>query len=353
MNLKEIAEKIGANIYCADGTRNLDSVEINAIKPLQDAGEGDLSFITSARWFHLVKDKVSERLRIGEITAVIVGKEDPEMGSIQLVHNDPRKAMALTSQLFHKVEHSQTGVSEQAWIHQAAKIESGAIIYPYAFIDDGAEVKKGVVIYPFVSIGKGCIVDEGTVIYSSAVLMYGTKVGKRCIIHGGAVLGGDGFGFTPSSDGMVKIPQVGHVVIEDDVEIGPLATIDRAAFDKTIVRRGCKLDSQVHIGHNVDLGEHSMLCGQVGIAGSTKIGRRFIAAGQSGIGPSLEICDSVVLGPQTGLVKSVTEPGEYMGLPPLPMKQWRRNAVSLQKITELNKKVRDLEQKMEALMKSM
>ena len=165
-------------------------------------------------------------------------------------------------------------------------------------------------------------------------------IGAHTIIHSGAVIGSDGFGFEPSHEKIEKFMQIGSVQIGKNVEVGALCTIDRATFKKTKVGDGCKLDSQVHIGHNVDLGENSMLCGQVGLAGSSKIGKRFIAAGQVGIGPGLKIADHVTIGPKSGVIKSIEEKGDYIGMPAIQASIWRRQVLFLKKLPDIFKNIK-------------
>jgi UDP-3-O-[3-hydroxymyristoyl] glucosamine N-acyltransferase len=165
-------------------------------------------------------------------------------------------------------------------------------------------------------------------------------------------LGADGFGFAPTKEGLEKIPQRGKVVLEDEVEVGALTTIDRATFEETRIRKGSKLDSHVHVGHNVDLGERSMLSAFTGIAGSTKIGKGFIAAGQAGVGPGLEIGDHIVVGAQAGLVTSESEPGEYFGMPASRGKHWHKQMLALKQLPELLKTVKKLEHQINALRSS-
>ena len=162
--------------------------------------------------------------------------------------------------------------------------------------------------------------------------MEGSIVGKNATIHAGSVVGGDGFGFHPTDHGIEKMTQRGHVVIEEHVEMGPLATVDRATFDSTRIGRGSKLDSHVHIGHNVQIGENSILCGQVGISGSAHIGKNFIAAGKAGVTPGIHISDNVTLGAKTGVIKNIERSGNYMGFPAQPSFQWRQMVALLKRL---------------------
>ncbi|MFK7827436.1 MAG: UDP-3-O-(3-hydroxymyristoyl)glucosamine N-acyltransferase [Oligoflexales bacterium] len=341
MKIQELAAYLGASLQIPKGREELVNLDIVDLAPIDVAEEGHVTFLTNPRMTHEVKDS--------KASVIIIGEALESVPMAQIVCKNPRLAMTLASQLFYETKHSFSGRSNMAFIHPDAQVHETAVIYPLAYVGPRAVVEKGCYVYPNVYIGEDCSVGENTVIYPSAVLMHGTKLGSKVIIHAGAVLGGDGFGFTPSAEGNVKIPQKGTVRIEDDCEIGPLATIDRATFAQTILKKGAKLDSQVHIGHNVELGEHSMLCGQVGVAGSTRIGKRFVAAGQAAVGPGLEIGDNVVLGPKAGLTQSQKDPGEYMGMPVVPSLDWRKQAIAIKKLPDLIKKVNQLEKRLAEL----
>ena len=341
MKIQELAAYLGATLHIPKGQEDLVNVDIVDLAPIDTAGKGHVTFLTNPRMTHQVQGS--------QASAVILGQVLDAAPMAQLVCKNPRLAMSLASQLFYEVKHNYQGCSEMAFVHPSARVHDTAVIYPFAYVGEGAVIGKGCYLYPNAYIGEDCVIGEDTVIYPSASLMQGTCVGSRVIIHAGAVLGGDGFGFTPSAEGNVKIPQKGTVLIEDDCEIGPLATIDRATFEKTTVKQGTKLDSQVHIGHNVEVGEHSMLCGQVGVAGSTKIGKRFVAAGQAAVGPGLEIGDHVVLGPKAGMTQSQKNPGEYMGMPVAASNDWRKQAIAIKKLPDLIKKVNQLEKRLAEL----
>ena len=342
MKIHELAKNIGAKVFVPQHHTFCDSLEISDIAPLDTAVSGEISFLTNP--------KMTQELKGCKASAVILGQKKDDLDLVQLVHANPRLAMTLASQIFYQRTHSFTGQSKMAYISESAVVDPSACIYPFAFIGEHAKIGKDVTVYPHVYVGEYSDIGDHSVLYPNAVLMDHTKVGRGVIIHGGAILGADGFGFTPDEHTLQKIPQKGHVVIEDGCEIGAASTIDRATFLSTRVRKGSKLDSQVHLGHNVDLGEHSMLCGQVGVAGSTKIGSRFIAAGQSAIGPGLDITDGVILGPRSGLTQSQATAGEVMGMPVVPSSDWRKQSIALKKLPDLFKKINRLEKKIESLL---
>lgn len=337
MRLIKIASEIGAELY---NPHSLDvNIDIEDLAPLNLAKANHISFLANKKYHSKLSDS--------RAAAVIVGERFEPLAMIQLIHPHPQLAMAKAAQLFYEPTHHFKGQSELAFISESAKVASTATIFPFAYIGPHCEVGAHSILYPHVYLGPNCIIGQSCTIYPGANLMSGTQLGDDIIIHAGAVLGGDGFGFAPDRHKIEKIPQKGTVKIEDDVEIGPLSTIDRATFNQTIIRKGCKFDSQVHIGHNTDVGENTMLCGQVGVAGSTKIGRNCIAAGQVGVGPSLEFADGTIMGPKAGMTQSIKEPGEYLGMPGTPSKQWMKQTMSLRKLPDLIKKVQQLEKKLE------
>ena len=187
---------------------------------------------------------------------------------------------------------------------------------------------KGVQIYPNVYIGDDVTIGDYTILYAGAKVYAHSQIGAYCILHAGVVVGSDGFGFEPDAQGVnQKIPQIGNVIIEDDVEVGANTTIDRAMMGSTIVRKNAKIDNLVQIAHNVEVGESTFLCAQVGIAGSTKVGAHCILAGQVGVAGHIEIADHCVFGAQTGVPNSIRKPGTYMGYPAIDAGLWRRAVV--------------------------
>ncbi|MBP6217965.1 MAG: UDP-3-O-(3-hydroxymyristoyl)glucosamine N-acyltransferase [Oligoflexales bacterium] len=332
MKLQELAQLLSAKLILAHQISP--ELEITGLCPLNSAEAGHVSFFTNT--------KFKNDLFQTRASAVIVKSPIENLHIAQLVHSNPQAAMAVAGQLFYKRTHSYSGQSELAFVSSSASVHPTAVLYPFCYVGDSAQIAEQVIIYPQVYVGENCKVGAGSILFPGVVLMAGTQLGQGVMIHGGAVLGGDGFGFAPTGSRLEKIPQTGYVRIDADVEIGSLCSIDRATFEKTHLKQGVKLDSHVHVGHNVEVGENSMLCAQVGIAGSTKIGKNFIAAGQAGIAPGLEVGDGVILGGQCGLTASQELAGEYHGMPAIPAQEWRRQAVLLRKLPELVKEIREL-----------
>lgn len=241
------------------------------------------------------------------------------------------------------------GVSDRAHIDPSAEISSGATVYPFAFIGARARIGEGTTVFPGCYIGEDSVLGKNCLIYPNAVLMSGTRIGDRSIIQPGAVLGSDGFGFVPSETGIEKIPQIGTVSIDEDVEIGSNTTVDRAALGETRIGTGSKLDNLVQIGHNVRIGKYCLLAGQAGISGSTRLGDQVILAGQAGLAGHLNVGNSVVIGPQSGLAKNVKDGEVLGGTPSMPKGDFLRSSVLLPRLPELYNRIKKLEKALEAL----
>ncbi len=339
MQLVELAKLVRAEVVWPEGEPQAE-LSISRIAPIAEAQGGELTFISNPEYAkHLATTKASAVI----VASAVVGCKIP-----QLVHRNPYWAFAKLATFFHREPRGFTGVSEQAYVAPDAVIGKDVTVYPHCYVGPGVKLGARVTLHAGVSIGADCIIGDDVTIYANAVLYHGTKLGARVIVHGGAVIGSDGFGFAPGEGEIAKIPQVGHVEIEEDVEVGALATIDRAAMGVTQIKRGTKLDSKVHVGHNVEVGEHCMLSAFTGISGSAKIGNWVLMGGHSGINGHITIADKTKVGAMTGVVKD-TEAGEtYMGFPALPASQWRRQQVYFGRLADYDKRLRELEAKLAA-----
>ena len=213
-------------------------------------------------------------------------------------------------------------------ISESVVVPEDAYIGAFAYIGKNVQLGKGVQIYPNTYIGDNVVIGDNTILYAGVKVYAHSVIGANCILHAGVVVGSDGFGFEPDAQGVnQKIPQIGNVIIEDDVEIGANTTIDRAMMGSTIIRRNVKIDNLVQVAHNVEVGESTFLCAQVGIAGSSKIGKHCVLAGQVGVAGHIEITDNCVFGAQTGVPGNIRKPGRYMGYPAIDAGLWRRAVV--------------------------
>ncbi|HKK32412.1 MAG TPA: UDP-3-O-(3-hydroxymyristoyl)glucosamine N-acyltransferase, partial [Desulfomicrobiaceae bacterium] len=236
--------------------------------------------------------------------------------------------------------------------HPEASVPDSATIGPNVFIGAGAEIGPDTTLFPGCYVGEECRVGQGCTLYPNAVLMAGTEVGDRVTLHAGVVLGSDGFGFAQSQNGMEKFPQIGRVVVEDDVEIGANSTIDRAALGETRIGQGTKIDNLVQLGHNVQVGKNSIIVAQVGVAGSTTIGEQVILAGQVGVAGHLTIGDKCRVGAKSGIGKDLKPGTDVSGIPAMPHGTYLRASTTLPKLPDMVRRIRKLEKelaKMQAL----
>ena len=232
-------------------------------------------------------------------------------------------------QLVSKAMHpAKQGVEQPCSIAQGVEVPEDAYVGAFAYIGKNVRLGAGVQVYPNVYIGDNVTIGDHSILYAGVKVYAYSVIGANCILHAGAVVGSDGFGFEPDAQGVnQKIPQIGNVVIEDDVEIGANTTIDRAMMGSTIIRKNAKIDNLVQIAHNVEVGESTFCCAQVGIAGSTKVGKHCVLAGQVGVAGHIEIADNCVFGAQTGVAGNIKKAGTYMGTPAIDASLWRRAVV--------------------------
>ena len=309
---------------------------------IETAQEGQLSFLCDAKYLsHLPNTNASVVLMTdsiafdGETRATLIRVENARAAMGQL--------LALVAKAMNP---AKQGIEQPSYISEGVAVPEDAYVGAFAYIGKNVQLGKGVQIYPHTYIGDNVKIGDHTILYSGVKIYYNCQVGNDCILHAGAVVGSDGFGFEPDAKGInQKLPQIGNVIIEDDVEIGANTTIDRAMMGSTVVRRNAKIDNLVQIGHNVEVGASDFLCAQVGIAGSSKIGSHCILAGQVGVAGHLEIADNCVFGAQSGIPSSVRKPGMYQGSPIIDAMNWRRSVVGFKQLPELMKKIQELEKK--------
>ncbi|MEA3470369.1 MAG: UDP-3-O-(3-hydroxymyristoyl)glucosamine N-acyltransferase, partial [Thermodesulfobacteriota bacterium] len=289
--LHEIAEYLGATVV-GDG-----DVEIHDIRSIDEAEEGDLTFIANPKY--------RKKLESTGASAVIVGHDTGASDKNLLVVDDPYASMARALALFYPEETPLRGISEDAFIESDAKIAEGTVVYPGVYIGKNVRVGRGTVLYPGVSVGNNSVIGEDSVLYPNVTLYRKCRIGNRVILHAGVVVGSDGFGFANPGRENLKVPQVGFVQIDDDVEVGSNCTIDRGTLGKTWIKQGVKIDNLVQIAHNVVIGENSIIVSQVGISGSTKLGKSVILGGQAGLVGHISIGDNVMVAAQSGVHKDI------------------------------------------------
>lgn len=333
MNLKELADMLGAEL-----TGPAD-VDIRGAAGVRDAGEGQITFITGKK---NLKD-----LEHSRAAAAIVPLDTPTLRLPLLRLKNPRLAFAQILELFYVKPYQATGISEKAAIGTGVVIGAEPSIHPFVVLAEDVRVGERVTLYPGVSIGSGSVVDDDSIIHANVSIGHNIRIGKRVIIHAGTVLGSDGFGFVTEKGRHHKIPQVGGVIIEDDVEIGGNCTIDRAMLGNTVIQKGTKLDNLVHVAHNVTIGENCLIAGQVGIAGSSTIGNLVMFGGQVGVADHVTVGDQVMAGGGSGITRDVESGQVIAGYHAMPIRDWLKVQSILPKLPELLKRIRDLEKQID------
>jgi UDP-3-O-[3-hydroxymyristoyl] glucosamine N-acyltransferase len=335
MKLNELAGLLGAELSGSG------EAEITGVAGVREAGEGHITFITGK---NSLKD-----LEHSRASAVLAPRDTPDMPLPMLRVKNPRLAFARAIELFYVKPYSSTGVSERTAVGKNVTIGTDCSIHPFAVLADKVRIGNRVTIYPGVFVGQESVIDDDSVIYANVSIGHEIVVGKRVIIHSGTVIGSDGFGFVTEGGKHHKIPQVGGVMIEDDVEIGANCTIDRATLGNTLIKKGTKLDNQVQVAHNVTIGEHCLLAGQVGIAGSSTLGNYVVLGGQAGVADHTTVGDRVMVGGGTAITKDVEAGQIIAGYYAMPIRDWLKVQVILPKLPELKKKIIDLEKQVNEL----
>lgn len=319
---------------------------VSDVAPIESAQAHHLSFITDAKYLPYLETTHAGVVLVSKDLKDPKDFKDLRDGAIILVEN-ARGAMAQLLQIVSKaMSPAKHGIEQPCFISEGVVVPEDAYIGAFAYIGKNVRLGKGVQIYPNTYIGDNVTISDRTILYAGVRVYHHCVIGADCILHAGVVVGADGFGFEPDAQGVnQKIPQIGNVIIEDDVEIGANTTIDRAMMGSTIIHRNVKIDNLVQIAHNVEVGESTFLCAQVGIAGSTKIGKHCILTGQVGVAGHIEIADNCIFGAQSGVPNSVRKPGMYQGYPAIDAGNWRRSVVGFKQLPDILKRLNELEKK--------
>lgn len=334
MKLKELALLVNGELKGNPDT------EILGVAGIRDVKEGEITFLSDG--------KLLEECARSKASCVLVKDIIPDMEKPQIVVKNPQYAFAQLLGHFFQRQPLAMGISSLAFVSPLAMVGKDVSIHPFAYISDNVAVGKDTIIYPGVFIGEGTVIGDGCTLYANVTIREKVTVGNRVIIHSGSVIGSDGFGYVWEGGRHYKIPQVGGVIIGDDVEIGANVTIDRATTGNTLIGMGTKIDNLVQIAHNVTIGEHCIIVAQVGIAGSSEIGNFVTLAGQAGIPDHVKIADGCIIGAQAGVMGNLPK-GIYLGSPAMPYRDFLRSAALFSKLPELNKKIKELEEKIMTL----
>jgi UDP-3-O-[3-hydroxymyristoyl] glucosamine N-acyltransferase len=332
VRLNEIATRLNCALK-GEGTQ-----EITGVLGIDEAGPGHLTFVSNAKY--------AAKARTTKASAVIVSTEFPDIPTATLRTANPYLAFAHAVELFYSAPKPARGVDPSARIAVSAKVGEGASIGPYVVIEDDAQIGANCTIYPFVHVCRGARIGDNFKAYAHVTVREFCVIGRNVILQDGAKIGTDGFGYAKQEDSRYyKIVQSGIVILEDDVEVGANATIDRGTIGETRIRRGAKIDNLVQVGHASDVGENTLLCAQVGLAGSSTIGRDVILTGQVGVAGHLEIGDRVIATAQTGIPSSIEADKIVSGYPAIDNKLWLKSSAVFKRLPELLKRIEALEKK--------
>ncbi len=324
------------------------SVIVTDLAKIEEGQEGTLSFLSNPKYEEFIYTTKS--------SICIVNKDfipvKPLPLSLTLIKvENSYTCFAQLLELYDNLNKKEAKIEQPSFIDNSAVIGSDLYLGAFAYIGKNVEIGNNVVIYPNVYLGDNVKIGSNTILHPGVSIYFGCKIGENCIIHAGTVVGSDGFGFAPNSEGVFqKIPQIGNVIIENNVEIGSNCAIDRATMGSTFIREGVKIDNLCQIAHNVDIGENSALAALVAVAGSAKIGKRVMIGGQAAINGHLSIADDTKIVGQSGVVKTVKEAVTLMGTPAIPLNDFKKSSVGfrklpfiLSKLEEIEKKLKDLE----------
>ncbi len=316
---------------------------IKGILGFDDAGPDEITFVVSPKYI--------KRINETKAAAIIVPPDIRETEKGLICVANPYLAFAKVSTLFHTVPRPVPGISDKAFMENDFKHGQDISVSPGVVIGNGVTVGDRVTLMAGVVLGDNVVIGDDVLIYPNVTILERCKIGNRVIIHAGSVIGSDGFGFAPDGNRYYKIPQVGIVRIDDDVEIGAGNTIDRATFGTTWIKRGVKTDNLVQIAHNVVVGEDTVIVAQVGISGSVTIGSHVTLAGQVGMVGHITIGDNVIVGAQSGIAKSIPAGQTMSGSPVMPHNTWLRSSIVIPKLPEMGKKIKELEKRIASLEK--
>jgi len=338
LTVKDAADLVGGKVY---GDSNF---EIQNISKIQEAKPGDLTFLyLSSYQKHFETTKAS----------VILIKPDHEKNRDDIIYievDNPDVALQKIIVKYFNPELILVGIDKSASVHSSAKIGSNVAFGKNVVISENCEIGDDTKIYHNTVLMENVKVGKNSLIYPNVSIREDCILGNNVIVHSGTVIGSDGFGYTPNEKGeYIKVPQIGNVIIEDEVELGSNVSIDRAAIGSTIIRKGAKIDNLVQIAHNVEVGENTAMAGQVGIAGSTKIGKNCIFGGQAGVTGHIEITDGVLVGAQSGISKSILESGKFFGSPAMDLSKSLRQEVYLRNLPKYIEQIKTLEKKIKEL----
>lgn len=338
---EQIAQLIGGTV---DGDKD---AAVNSFAKIEEGKQGAISFLANMHYEHFIYETKS--------SVVLVQKDfqpsKPVSATLIRVEN-PYESVAKLLQIYESMKPKHSGIDPLAYIAPTAKVGKDVFMAPFSAVGDNAVIEDGAQLHPHATVGARAKVGKNTIMYSNSVVYHDCVVGNDCILHAGCVIGADGFGFAPTPDGYEKIPQIGNVVIEDNVEIGANTCVDRSTMGSTVVHKGVKLDNLVQIAHNVEVGANTVMSAQVGVAGSAKIGEWCMFGGQVGVAGHIKVGDKVYAGAQSGLSggRKMENGGiTVMGYPAIDHKNFAKSAAAYKNLPDLVKQVNELQKKVDEL----
>lgn len=335
----QIAEYLGGTV---EGNHD---AEVETFAKIEEGQVGALSFLANPKYTHYIYTTQS--------SIVLVNRDfepEHEVKTTLVRVDNAYEAIARLLTLYESMTQKREGIHPLAFVSEKAELGEACYVGPFAYIGDNVKVGAGTQIYPHAVIEESAVIGENCIIYPNVSVYHECCIGNGCIIHSGAVIGADGFGFAPAAEGYEKIPQIGIVTIEDNVEIGANTCIDRSTMGSTVVHHGAKIDNLVQLAHNVEVGSHTVMAAQSGVAGSTKVGEWCMFAGQVGIAGHLQIGDRNVFGAQTGVSRSYPKSGgAYMGSPAMEHRKYARITAYTRGLGDLNEEVKALRDEIETL----
>ncbi len=331
----EIARYLGGQVI------GNDTIPLAGFAPAHTARPGDLTFAENQTFFALAEQSAA--------SAILVAGDWPAAAKVLIRVPNARIAFAKVLPLFFPPPAFTPGIHPTALVAPGAEVDPSAHIGPYCIVGAGTKIGARSVLEALVHLGAAVQIGEDTRFYPRVTVYARSRIGSRVIVHAGAVVGSDGYGYVQDGEAHRKIPQIGDVVIEDDVEIGANVTIDRGALGSTIIGKGTKIDNLVQLGHNVVVGQHSLLVAQVGIAGSTRLGNHVTLAGQVGLAGHIKIGDRVVVAAQSGVMHDIPDGARWMGSPARPDRQMKRQLIAWEQLPELIRRIAAIERRLEAV----
>ena len=336
---KQIAEMIGGRV---EGNEN---AAVHTFAKIEEGQEGAISFLSNPKYTHFIYETKSSIVLVNDDLQL----EHPVSATLIRVKN-AYEAVARLLQLYEQMKPRKTGIDPLASISPNATIGQNVYIGAFAVVGDGAVVGNGSQIYPHVVIGDGVKIGQQCLLYPNVTIYQGCQLGNRVTIHAGSVIGADGFGFAPNQEGYDKIPQIGIVIIEDDVEIGANTCVDRSTMGQTILHKGVKLDNLIQVAHNCEVGENTVMSAQVGLAGSTKIGAWCMVGGQAGFAGHIHVADKTFVGAQCGVISNTKGQGEQLiGSPAMDPKLFFKASAVMKRLPEMYKELNELKREIETI----